>query len=174
MTTLTLRIIPVSHSYGFSNLIGAVARARSANSSEFRSDATRNSGRPGVSGSTVFPGMPVFYQLSVNCVRFRNSTDFACAFRPERLVSLSFAKIPGYIFQRPIHSFYGSSECRGGFVTTAKQRRETRVRRRTNEGGPAPNAARARGQLEPRARAKRGRGRRLFRSLTRNKLGNGE
>jgi acyl-coenzyme A synthetase/AMP-(fatty) acid ligase len=106
-------VVPVSHSYGFSNLITPlIARGVPLVLSSDRmpravlSDLDR-------SGATVFAGMPVFYQA------FCEMDD-----RPQlsrlRLCISAGAPLPLGVAQRfrarfghAIHSFYGSSECGG-------------------------------------------------------------
>lgn len=106
-------VIPVSHSYGFSNLITPlIARGVSMVLSSDRmpravlDDLARTY-------ATVFPGMPVFYQA------FCEMND-APPLRQLRLYISAGAPLPLPVaqrfrakFGRAIHSFYGSSECGG-------------------------------------------------------------
>jgi acyl-CoA synthetase (AMP-forming)/AMP-acid ligase II len=110
---LNFGMIPFSHSYGFSNLITpllvrgvplAVSRDRMPRA--VLDDLART-------GATVFPGMPVFYQAFCEM-------DNAPALSRLRLCISAGAPLPLEIarkfrdkFRRPIHSFYGSSECGG-------------------------------------------------------------
>jgi long-chain acyl-CoA synthetase len=109
---LNFGVIPLSHSYGFSNLVTpllvrgvplVVSRDRMPRA--VLDDLART-------GATVLPGMPVFYQA------------FCEMDAPElpklRLCISAGAPLPLEIarkfrekFQRSIHSFYGSSECGG-------------------------------------------------------------
>lgn len=106
-------VIPLSHSYGFSNLVTpllvrgvAMVLSRDRMPRAVLDDLA-------ASRATVFPGMPVFYQA------FGEMED-----RPDlpglRLCISAGAPLPLEVarqfrdkFKRPIHSFYGSSECGG-------------------------------------------------------------
>lgn len=110
---LNFGVIPLSHSYGFSNLVTpllvrgvplVVSRDRMPRA--VLDDLART-------GATVFPGMPVFYQA------FREMEN-PPALPKLRLCISAGAPLPLEIarkfrerFQRSIHSFYGSSECGG-------------------------------------------------------------
>jgi acyl-CoA synthetase (AMP-forming)/AMP-acid ligase II len=110
---LNFSVVPVSHSYGFSNLLTPlIARGVPMVLSRDRVpravlvDLARTN-------ATVFAGMPVFFQA------FCEMEDV-----PElprlRLCISAGAPLPAAVarkfyenFKRPIHSFYGSSECGG-------------------------------------------------------------
>jgi len=110
---LNFAVIPLSHSYGFSNLVTPLlARgvpmvlSRDRMPRAVLDDLARTN-------ATVFPGMPVFYQA------FSEMNDL-----PElprlRLCISAGAPLPLEValkfrerFKQPIHSFYGSSECGG-------------------------------------------------------------
>jgi acyl-CoA synthetase (AMP-forming)/AMP-acid ligase II len=110
---LNFGVIPLSHSYGFSNLVTpllvrgvplVVSRDRMPRA--VLDDLART-------GATVFPGMPVFYQAFCEM-------ESAPALPKLRLCISAGAPLPLEIarkfrekFQRSIHSFYGSSECGG-------------------------------------------------------------
>ena len=110
---LNFGVIPLSHSYGFSNLVTpllvrgvpmVVSRDRMPRA--VLDDLART-------GATVFPGMPVFYQAFCEM-------ENAPAMPQLRLCISAGAPLPLEIarkflekFQRSIHSFYGSSECGG-------------------------------------------------------------
>ena len=110
---LNFGVIPLSHSYGFSNLVTpllvrgvplVVSRDRMPRA--LLDDLART-------GATVFPGMPVFYQAFCEM-------ENAPALPKLRLCISAGAPLPLEIarkfrekFQRSIHSFYGSSECGG-------------------------------------------------------------
>ena len=110
---LNFAVIPLSHSYGFSNLVTPLlARgvpmvlSRDRMPRAVLDDLARTN-------ATVFPGMPVFYQA------FSEMTDVP-AFPQLRLCISAGAPLPLEVarkfrekFQQPIHSFYGSSECGG-------------------------------------------------------------
>jgi long-chain acyl-CoA synthetase len=106
-------VIPLSHSYGFSNLVTPLlARgvpmvlSRDRMPRAVLDDLARTN-------ATVFPGMPVFYQA------FSEMTDVP-ALPQLRLCISAGAPLPLEVarkfhqkFNHSIHSFYGSSECGG-------------------------------------------------------------
>lgn len=106
-------VIPVSHSYGFSNLITPLlvhgvplVMSDDRMPRAVLDDLART-------GATVFPGMPVFYQS------FCEITD-AAQLPHLRLCISAGAPLPLPVGQKfrdrfglAIHSFYGSSECGG-------------------------------------------------------------
>jgi acyl-CoA synthetase (AMP-forming)/AMP-acid ligase II len=110
---LNFAVIPLSHSYGFSNLVTpllvrgvplVVSRDRMPRA--VLDDLART-------GATVFPGMPVFYQA------FCEMESPPALPKLQRCISAG-APLPLEVarkfrerFQRSIHSFYGSSECGG-------------------------------------------------------------
>src|SRR6184192_1648394 len=110
---LNFGVIPVSHSYGFSNLLTPlIARGVPMVVSCDRTpravlaDLARTH-------ATVFPGTPVFYQAFCNL-------DDVPALPKLRLCISAGAPLSGAVakkfhekFKQPIHSFYGSSECGG-------------------------------------------------------------
>jgi acyl-CoA synthetase (AMP-forming)/AMP-acid ligase II len=110
---LNFAVIPLSHSYGFSNVVTAmiirgvpfvVSRDRMPRA--VLDDLARTN-------ATVFPGMPVFYQAfcemndlpKLPALRLGISAGAPLPLR----VALKFREK----FGLPIHSFYGSSECGG-------------------------------------------------------------
>ena len=110
---LNFAVIPLSHSYGFSNLVTPLlARgvpmvlSRDRMPRAVLDDLARTN-------ATVFPGMPVFYQA------FSEMNDVP-ALPQLRLCISAGAPLPLEVarkfrekFKQPIHSFYGSSECGG-------------------------------------------------------------
>ena len=101
---LNFGVIPISHSYGFSNLITPlIARGVPMVLSADRlpravlNDVVRTK-------ATVFPGMPVFYPELPN-LRLCISAGAP--------LTAALAKKFRENFKQPIHSFYGSSECGG-------------------------------------------------------------
>ena len=110
---LNFAVIPLSHSYGFSNLVTPLlARgvpmvlSRDRMPRAVLDDLARTN-------ATVFPGMPVFYQA------FSEMTDVP-ALPQLRLCISAGAPLPLEVarkfrqkFNQSIHSFYGSSECGG-------------------------------------------------------------
>ena len=106
-------IIPVSHSYGFSNLITPlIARGVPiALSSDPMPRAILDDLES--SGATVFPGMPVFYQAFGELREVPQLNRLRLCISAGAPLSLEVARRFREKFQRPIHSFYGSSECGG-------------------------------------------------------------
>src|SRR5215831_19558541 len=133
---LNFGVIPVSHSYGFSNLLTPlmvrgvpVVLSRDRTPRAVLADLARTR-------ATVFPGTPVFYQAFCD-------VDDVPALPELRLCISAGAALSGAVakkffekFKHPIHSFYGTSECGGicydqdgttfedGFVGRAMQRVE--------------------------------------------------
>jgi long-chain acyl-CoA synthetase len=110
---LNFAVIPISHSYGFSNLLTPlIARgvpmvvSRDRTPRAVLADLARTS-------ATVFPGTPVFYQAFCD-------VDDVPALPKLRLCISAGAPLSGAVakkffekFKQPIHSFYGASECGG-------------------------------------------------------------
>jgi long-chain acyl-CoA synthetase len=106
-------VVPLSHSYGFSNLVlPLIAHGvpMVLSSDPMPRAILENLER---SGATVFPGMPVFYQAFCEL-------EHVPALQHLRLCIAAGAPLAGELarkfrekFRRPIHSFYGSSECGG-------------------------------------------------------------
>jgi len=110
---LNFGLIPISHSYGFSNLLlpliahgvpMTVSRDRTPRA--VLADLART-------GATVFPGMPLFYQA------FSEMNDIP-ALPKLRLCISAGAPLPVSVAKKfrkksglSIHSFYGASECGG-------------------------------------------------------------
>ncbi len=110
---LNFAVIPLSHSYGFSNLITPLlvrgvpmALSTDRMPRAVLEDLART-------GATVFPGMPLFYQAFCEMPDAPTLPDLrlcisAGAPLPEHVARKFYAK-----FGRAIHSFYGASECGG-------------------------------------------------------------
>ncbi len=110
---LNFAVIPVSHSYGFSNLLipliargVAIVMSRDRTPRAVLADLART-------GATVFPGTPVFYQAfcdigDVPPLPKLRLCISAGAPLPSAVAKKFFEK-----FNQPIHSFYGASECGG-------------------------------------------------------------
>src|SRR6516225_766539 len=110
---LNFGVIPVSHSYGFSNLLTPlmargvpIVVSRDRTPRAVLADLMRT-------GATVFPGTPVFYQAFCEM-------DGVPAFPKLRLCISAGAPLPCAVakkffekFRQAIHSFYGASECGG-------------------------------------------------------------
>jgi long-chain acyl-CoA synthetase len=110
---LNFGVIPVSHSYGFSNLLAPlIARGVPMVLSSDRLpravlvDLARTS-------ATVFPGMPVFYQAFCEMENVPALPKLRLCISAGAPLSASTAKKFHERFKQPIHSFYGSSECGG-------------------------------------------------------------
>jgi long-chain acyl-CoA synthetase len=110
---LNFGVIPISHSYGFSNLLTPLISrgvplilSRDRTPRAVLADLART-------GATVFPGMPLFY-------RAFSEMDDIPALPKLRLFISAGAPLPVSVarkfrekFGLPIHSFYGASECGG-------------------------------------------------------------
>ena len=110
---LNFAVIPLSHSYGFSNLITpllvrgvpmAVSRDRLPRA--VLNDLARTA-------ATVFPGMPVFYQAFNEIVQPPPLPSLRLCLSAGAPLSLAVAKGFRLKFGLAIHSFYGASECGG-------------------------------------------------------------
>jgi acyl-CoA synthetase (AMP-forming)/AMP-acid ligase II len=110
---LNFAVIPLSHSYGFSNLVTPLL-ARGVPMVLSRDRMPRAVlGDLARTNATVFAGMPVFYQA------FAEMTDVPALPRLRLCISagaplaLDVAQKFRRKFSQSIHSFYGSSECGG-------------------------------------------------------------
>ena len=110
---LNFGVIPLSHSYGFSNLVTpllvrgvptVVSRDRMPRA--VLDDLART-------GATVFPGMPVFYQAFCEMENPPALPKLRLCISAGAPLLLEIARKFREKFQRSIHSFYGSSECGG-------------------------------------------------------------
>jgi acyl-CoA synthetase (AMP-forming)/AMP-acid ligase II len=110
---LNFGVIPLSHSYGFSNLVTpllvrgiplVVSRDRMPRA--VLDDLARTS-------ATVFPGMPVFYQAFCEMESAPELPKLRLCISAGAPLPLEIARKFRDKFQRSIHSFYGSSECGG-------------------------------------------------------------
>ena len=131
---LNFGVIPISHSYGFSNLLTplivrgvpmVVSRDRTPRA--VLADLARTN-------ATVFPGTPVFYQAFCDMDDVPALPELRLCISAGAPLSGSVAKRFFSKFKQPIHSFYGASECGGicydqdgttfenGFVGRAMQR----------------------------------------------------
>ena len=110
---LNFGVIPISHSYGFSNLltpllIRGVPLALS--SDRLPRAIVRNLER---SGATVFPGMPVFFQAFADMNDVPALPRLRLCISAGAPLSLNVAQRFRQKFGLTVHSFYGSSECGG-------------------------------------------------------------
>ena len=110
---LNFGVIPVSHSYGFSNLLTPlIARGVAMVLSQDRTpravleDLTKTN-------ATVFPGMPVFYQAFCEMKNVQPVPKLRLCISAGAPLPIATAKKFREEFGLPIHSFYGASECGG-------------------------------------------------------------
>ena len=110
---LNFGIIPVSHSYGFSNLLTPlIARgvpmvlSRDRLPRAMLADLARTN-------ATVFPGMPVLYQALCDIENVPLLPQLRLCISAGAPLSVAVARKFQEKFKRPIHSFYGASECGG-------------------------------------------------------------
>jgi acyl-CoA synthetase (AMP-forming)/AMP-acid ligase II len=110
---LNFGVIPVSHSYGFSNLLTPlIARGVSLVLSRDRTpravleDLAKTN-------ATVFPGMPVFYQAFCEMENVPPLPKLRLCISAGAPLPVATAKKFREKFGLPIHSFYGASECGG-------------------------------------------------------------
>src|SRR5207248_3731707 len=110
---LNFGVIPISHSYGFSNLLTPlIARGVPMVLSRDRTpravlvDLARTN-------ATVFPGMPVFYQAFCEMEDIPPLPSLRLCISAGAPLQIAVAKKFREKFKLPIHSFYGASECGG-------------------------------------------------------------
>jgi long-chain acyl-CoA synthetase len=110
---LNFGVIPLSHSYGFSNLVTpllvrgvAMALSRDRMPRAVLDDLART-------GATVFPGMPVFYQAFCEMENAPLLPALRLCISAGAPLPLEVARKFREKFRLSIHSFYGSSECGG-------------------------------------------------------------
>jgi acyl-CoA synthetase (AMP-forming)/AMP-acid ligase II len=110
---LNFGVIPISHSYGFSNLLTPlIARgvpmilSRDRTPRAVLADLSRT-------GATVFPGMPLFYQAFSEMDDIPALPKLRLCISAGALLPVSVAKKFREKFGLRIQSFYGASECGG-------------------------------------------------------------
>jgi long-chain acyl-CoA synthetase len=110
---LQFAVIPLSHSYGFSNLVTPLlvrgvrmVLSRDRMPRAVLDDLART-------GATVFPGMPVFYQAFGEMENRPPLPKLRLCISAGAPLPLEVARKFREKFGRTIHSFYGSSECGG-------------------------------------------------------------
>jgi long-chain acyl-CoA synthetase len=110
---INFAVIPLSHSYGFSNLITPlIARGVPV---VLSSDAMPHAILDDLeqTGATIFPGMPVFYQAFCELEKVPALNRLRLCISAGAPLSLEVARKFCEKFGRSIHSFYGASECGG-------------------------------------------------------------
>jgi acyl-CoA synthetase (AMP-forming)/AMP-acid ligase II len=110
---LNFGVIPVSHSYGFSNLLTPLM-ARGV-PMVMSCDRTPRAVLNEISrtGATVFPGTPVFFQAFCDMRDVPPLPRLRLCISAGAPLSSAIAKKFFEQFRQPIHSFYGASECGG-------------------------------------------------------------
>jgi long-chain acyl-CoA synthetase len=110
---LNFGVIPVSHSYGFSNLLTPlmargvpIVVSRDRTPRAVLADLART-------GATVFPGTPAFYQAFCDIGDVPPLPKLRLCISAGAPLSSAVAKKFFEKFKQPIHSFYGASECGG-------------------------------------------------------------
>jgi len=110
---LNFGVIPISHSYGFSNLLTPlIARgvpmvlSRDRTPRAVLGDLARTN-------ATVFPGTPVFYQALSEMENVPAVPKLRLCISAGAPLSVTIAKKFRAKFRLAIHSFYGASECGG-------------------------------------------------------------
>jgi acyl-CoA synthetase (AMP-forming)/AMP-acid ligase II len=110
---LNFGVLPVSHSYGFSNLLTpliargvAIALSQDRTPRAVLGDLARTN-------ATVFPGTPVFYQAFCEMENVPALPKLRLCISAGAPLPIATAKKFRAKFKLPIHSFYGASECGG-------------------------------------------------------------
>ncbi len=110
---LNFGVIPISHSYGFSNLLTPlIVRGVSLALSNDRIPRAIIDGLA-ATRATVFPGMPVFYQSFCEMTEAPSLPDLRLCISAGAPLAPETAQAFCGKFGREIHSFYGASECGG-------------------------------------------------------------
>ena len=106
-------VIPISHSYGFSNLLTPlIARGVPMVLSQDRLPRAVLADLGGTN-ATVFPGMPVFYQAFCEMEDIPELPKLRLCISAGAPLATAVAQQFRQKFRLPIHSFYGASECGG-------------------------------------------------------------
>ena len=110
---LNFGVIPVSHSYGFSNLLTPLmARGVPMVVSHDRTPRAVL-GDLARTGATVFPGTPAFYQAFCDIGDVPPLPKLRLCISAGAPLASAVSKKFFEKFKQPIHSFYGASECGG-------------------------------------------------------------
>jgi len=121
---LNFGVIPISHSYGFSNLLTPlIARGVPLVVSQ---DRTPRAVLADIAktDATVFPGMPLFYQAFCEMENIPPLPKLRVCISAGAPLPIATAKKFREKFALPIHSFYGASEC-GGICYDREAKNET-------------------------------------------------
>ena len=110
---LNFGVIPISHSYGFSNLLTPLivrgvpmVMSRDPTPRAVLADLARTN-------ASVFPGMPLFYQAFCEIENVPALPRLRLCISAGAPLPISVARKFREKFGLPIHSFYGASECGG-------------------------------------------------------------
>jgi long-chain acyl-CoA synthetase len=110
---LNFGVIPISHSYGFNNLLTPlivrgvpIVISRDRTPRAVLTDLAHTN-------ATVFPGMPLFYQAFCEIENVPALPNLRLCISAGAPLSGAAAKKFYEKFKQPIHSFYGTSECGG-------------------------------------------------------------
>lgn len=110
---LNFGVVPMSHSYGFSNLLTPLLAhgvpmvlSRERLPRAVLDDLARTN-------ATVFPGMPVFFQAFAQMEAVPRLPALRLCISAGAPLSGSTARAFAAKFGQPVHSFYGASECGG-------------------------------------------------------------
>jgi acyl-CoA synthetase (AMP-forming)/AMP-acid ligase II len=110
---LNFGVIPISHSYGFSNLLTPlIGRGVPMVLSHDRTPRAILEGLERTN-ATVFPGMPVFYQAFCEMGNVPGLHNLRLCISAGAPLAIGAACQFQERFKKPIHSFYGASECGG-------------------------------------------------------------
>src|SRR6266404_1205296 len=110
---LNYGVIPISHSYGFSNLLTPlIARGIPMTLSSDRMPRAIIDGLV-ATRATVFPGMPVFYQSLCELDAVPMLPELRLCISAGAPLAIEVVQAFRARFGHEIHSFYGSSECGG-------------------------------------------------------------
>jgi long-chain acyl-CoA synthetase len=110
---LNFGVIPISHSYGFSNLLTPlIARGVPMVLSRDRTPRAVLADLAGT-GATVFPSTPVFYQAFCDMDDVPALPEVRLCISAGAPLSAALAQSFLKKFKQPIRSFYGASECGG-------------------------------------------------------------
>ena len=110
---LNYGVIPISHSYGFSNLLTPlIAHGIPMTLSSDRMPRAIIDGLV-ATRATIFPGMPVFYQSLCELNAAPSLPELRLCISAGAPLAIELAQVFRAQFGHEIHSFYGSSECGG-------------------------------------------------------------